>query len=138
MEPASAHSNDFLRYRELKDALLGGATVIALTGKVRFTKSGAERVQQSLRRDFALEGSVKEWIANRGSFSAFSSRLAEPDPGFIALAWPRHYAFRIPEGDSELGNRENVFVYFPHALGFRAKCSEDVFSIELIDVLSPQ
>ena len=84
-----------------------------------------ERISEDHPRNFTAQVNA----INRGF-----SKLKELDSDFIAGVWPSHYAFRIPEGDSELGNRENVFVYFPYAFGLKPDTLGDIFSIELIDV----
>lgn len=136
MKTTIPNSPDYVRYQALNAALLAGAREITLSGKARFTKTKAQQVEQSLQRDFALESSTKRWFDSRADFSVVCLRVKEFDQEYSVNEWPRHYAFRIPNQDSNFGNRENVFIYFPFALGLKADRLSEIFSVELIDVSS--
>jgi len=122
------------QYAALKQQVDSQAPRFQVEGILHFTKSAPGFYRQQLERDFGLEEELKTWIAGRASFEQLASRMIPYNTEGHALHWPAHVPVKMLGFEGSFGDWENVFLFFPHALGFLPEKPDDIFGFELVQV----
>jgi len=121
---------------DIKRQLATGNPIIRISGDLSLTKTRPGHSEAYLFRDQALETSVAQFIGQRASFSELIRRYQAYDPSLRWMTWPSHFPVRILAGEGAISSGDNIFMFFPGAVGVAAQSESDIFGFEFIDVWS--
>ena len=119
--------------KQLHSALESQQKIIPFDAEVHFTKGKPGRTAGYILHETELEKEVFNWLESRVSFQDVISRYKQYDKNVSTLEWPTHYATRFINVQSNADSSDNIFMFFPHALGVNTDNIEDYFGFEFID-----
>ncbi|NNM59610.1 MAG: hypothetical protein HKM04_07320 [Legionellales bacterium] len=121
---------------ELRAQLFAGKSIIFLDALLYLTKGRPNYTSAILFRDNILEERVKLWIETKTSFKKKMDWYKNYDNNLWNGGWPLHYAMNIVKAEGCLSDNNNIFMFFPDALGVSSAEISDYFGMEFIDIWS--
>lgn len=121
-------------FADIVQQVQSGNPIIHVNGSLKLTKSDLHPTHAFLLRDFELERSVHNWIAERSSYSKILERYRSFDPQLNSDLPPQHFAVRMLAGVGAICSGNNIFMFFPEVIGLNAKSEHDCFGFEFVDI----
>lgn len=118
----------------IKKSIQQNSRFFHLNGNFNLTKTKANFSEALLERDFVLEEESYRYVNDILGENELLSRYHNYDRSVVFKKNPPHYAMRILSGAGSICSGENIFMFFPFALGLPIGSREDSFGFEFIDV----
>ncbi|PIU00847.1 MAG: hypothetical protein COT74_02800 [Bdellovibrionales bacterium CG10_big_fil_rev_8_21_14_0_10_45_34] len=107
-----------------------------IQGHFKLTKSEFNFADVLIRRDRELEDAVFSWIEQRTSYRSLIEKYKAYDHELEDFSNPQHFAANVIIGSGSICSGQNIFMFFPQAIGQVAANENEVFGIEFIDIWS--
>ena len=119
--------------RNIKKLLDNQEDIIPVNAYFQLTKGKPGHASAHIFRDKSLEEDVFSWIEMRIGFDQIMGRYKNYYPSLESLERPKHYATRFINVSGLTAIEENIFMFFPEAIGIHSGKEEDYFGFEFID-----